>query len=240
MKSLFLACLKPFFSVLPPRVRGEMEYRLNDHHLMSSFGGPLNGMAARTEVCRRILTDHGWDMIIETGAYRGTTTEWLCRFGPPVVSMEVSERYFGFTQKRLSHCKHLDLRLGDSAAEMRKLSPVLQEKQTFAYLDAHWEDHLPLRDEISAISEHCAGFAIVIDDFRTPDDPGYGYDDYGPAGACTLEHIAPTLAPDVKIFFPSVPAEKETGKRRGWVVLARGDTTIKLLRECDLLREWVN
>ena len=61
---------------------------------------------------------------------------------------------------------------------------------TLFYLDAHWNDHLPLREEVELALKHFAKAVLIIDDFAVPDDPGYAFDDYGPGKALTLDYLA--------------------------------------------------
>jgi hypothetical protein len=59
---------------------------------------------------------------------------------------------------------------------------------------------------------------ILIDDFQVWDDPGYSFDDYGPARRLTLDYLAPLHAFAPRYFFPLSSAE-ETNASRGCLVL---------------------
>jgi hypothetical protein len=59
----------------------------------------------------------------------------------------------------------------------------------------------------------------VVDDFLVPHDSGYGYDIYD-GRALSLELLA--LPEDVVAAFPSLPAVRETGARRGTLYLGKG------------------
>ena len=63
----------------------------------------------------------------------------------------------------------------------------------------------------------------MIDDFQVPDDPGYGFDDYGEGKVLNLDYLRDVISKfDISVFFPICRSEQETGAKRGCVVLARG------------------
>ena len=93
------------------------------------------------------------------------------------------------------------------------------------YLDAHWNADLPLVEEIGIIASNWSEFIAMIDDFQVPHDEGYGYDDYGDHQRFTLNDFGSTFERYALIpFFPTAPSDRETGHRRGCVVLVgRGE-----------------
>jgi hypothetical protein len=106
----------------------------------------------------------------------------------------------------------------------------------FFYLDAHWNDDLPLADEVDIVFQRCPKAIVMIDDFEVPSDAGYGYDDYGPGKALISGYIRPViLAHQLRAFYPSTPSAADypstpmaaaglavPGRlRRGCVVLAK-------------------
>ena len=58
----------------------------------------------------------------------------------------------------------------------------------FFYLDAHWEDDLPLLEEIEVIFSHRDRATIMIDDFCVP-GTDYGFDDYGAGKTLNLAYL---------------------------------------------------
>jgi hypothetical protein len=90
-------------------------------------------------------------------------------------------------------------------------------KTPFIYLDAHWEEDLPLREELEIIREAWDRAIVMIDDFAVPGDPGYGYDDYGSGKALEQDYLPPM--PGWSLCYPAVPSAEETGERRGCSVL---------------------
>jgi len=60
----------------------------------------------------------------------------------------------------------------------------------------------------------------MIDDFEVPGDPGYGFDDYGPGKALTASYLAPAFREfEPAVAYPSLPSSRESGRKRGCVVL---------------------
>jgi hypothetical protein len=107
----------------------------------------------------------------------------------------------------------------------------------FIYLDAHWNADLPLADELDIVFNACPPAVVMVDDFQVPDDPGYGYDDYGPGQALTADYIAPAVeAFALMPFYPATPAAEERGARRGCVVLVRRGVHTAALASLGLLR----
>lgn len=216
--------------LLPDKTRGRLDYRLGHHTHFYPWGSAFNGQTVRRELCRRVLVTMKPDLIVETGTYRGTTTEFLAQFGVPVVSIESSDRYFEFSRLRLSKFDNVSLIKGSSDEVLEDMGKSGQlDIDVFAYLDAHWYDYLPLREEISTIARCAKSFIALVDDFEVPGDSGYKFDDYGPNGSCTLAYVEDILGPGVRVFFPTVSSSAETGVRRGYCLIAAGESNIAML-----------
>lgn len=202
------------------------------------FGPAMNGQTARLEATRQIVFRCGIRQIVETGTYRGTTTEWLAGFGLPVATIESHVPSYHFSKLRLRMKENVRVELGSSVKVMPELFREMDATlPTLFYLDAHWEEYLPLADEMQLIFPRFRSAVVLIDDFEVPGDAGYTYDDYGPGKALTHEYLAACVQPGMKIFYPSVPAEQETGRRRGWVVVTAEEMAARL-KGVELLREY--
>jgi predicted O-methyltransferase YrrM len=193
--------------------------------LRQSWGGPFNGQAGRAKIFESIAQIQKPRLIVETGTFRGTTTEKLAEVGVPVVTIEAGHRNYAYARVRLRKFSNVRLCFGDSRQQLREvfraMGPAQRPGQLFAYLDAHWNADLPLAEEIDIVFRWDPGAIIMIDDFRVPDDPGYGYDDYGAGRSLTSEYLEPAnKAFNFARFFPSLPSSEESGARRGCVVLA--------------------
>jgi hypothetical protein len=181
----------------------------------------MNGQTARLELCRQILTGFDIRQIVETGTFRGTTTEWFAQFGRPVVTFEVSERFATFSELRLRKYPNVQIVRGNSVDGLRTLlhDGVHRMSTVFYYLDAHWGHYLPLADELRLITAQSPRAIVLIDDFAVAGDADYEFDDYGPGKVLNLDYLVANGFRDLSVFFPATPARLETGRRRGYVLL---------------------
>ncbi|MGJ7582376.1 hypothetical protein ACSFA3_19540 [Variovorax sp. RHLX14] len=204
--------------------------------LQMCWGGPLNGQSGRKAIFEQILGVSKFDGILETGTFRGITTEWLAEhYAGPIATCELEKLYLLQAQNRLSKYSNVTLSLLDSREFLtRSLDNTAHDDQLFIYLDAHWKDDLPLARELEIIDQSGVKAIIAIDDFRVPGDPGYKYDDYGPGRALTIDLIEFLKTKGYRIYFPALPSNLEDGSKSGVCVLTR--LMIQELDACDLLR----
>lgn len=211
-----------FASRLPGRVAARLDH-LRPGYAMG-WGGPFNGQQLRQEVFVELCRAIPFAAIVETGTFRGTTTEYMHQVsGLPIYSVESSGRFYHYARRRLSRYPQILVHQADSTKFLRTLSgeqPGLVSHPVLFYLDAHWYDYLPLADELEIITRHWRSPVILIDDFQIADDPGYGYDDYGAGNRLSIEYLSPTVLGGFEVFAPSAPASDDTGYRRGYAVLA--------------------
>jgi len=207
--------------------------------LSAGFGGPFNGQERRTQAVRDIFAKVPFQSIVETGTYRATTTLFLSQLADvPVASIEVNSRYYHYAQRQLKRAPNVTLIRGDSTTVLRSLPARApwNRDPVFFYLDAHWRKYLPLPAELEAIREGWPSFAVLIDDFQVPGDPGYAYDDYGPGQALEPAILTPLEGAPIVIYWPAAPSSEETGGRRGWIVLASAGQVDDSLRSIQTLR----
>jgi hypothetical protein len=136
-----------------------------------------------------------------------------------VWSCESQSVYYKAARRRFRDNPAIHLWHGDSIGFLTaaaKDSDVPKRDSLF-YLDAHWEAHLPLREEVQIVIESWQNPWIVIDDFQVADDPGYVYADYGPGSALVLDYLEadPRWVP----LYPAIRAADETGSKTGCIVL---------------------
>lgn len=182
---------------------------------------PFNGQERRIEIVREIAETFGIQRVVETGTFRGSSTGlMLGMFGKPVASVEADPRFHAYAQRQIGHLDKVDLTLGDSRSFLRDLAARQDWTTwpTFFYLDAHWEHDLPLADELEIIAAAWPRAVVMVDDFEVPDDPGYGFDDYGGERALTAAYLPHAVA-DWGLFYPAAASSEETGSRRGCCVL---------------------
>lgn len=224
-------------SFVPASVKGSLRHARGLHSDFYPFGFAMNGQTARLEAVRQIFYRCGIQSIIETGTFRGTTTEWFAGFGATVMTIESYAPAFEFSVRRLRRFKNVSVRLGSSSDILPEYLPsVGRTVPTMIYLDAHWEGHLPLAEELATICRHLDRFVVIVDDFEVPGDPGYTFDDYGPGKALTAAYLENSAGRGLTRFYPSVASTEETGVRRGWVVLTGDPAFIETLATMELLR----
>lgn len=212
------------------------DFELLSSDLQMCWGGPLNGQTGRRAIFEQLLETVKFDAILETGTYRGITTEWLAhRYAGPISSCELEKIYLRQAQSRLSKYPNVSLNLLDSRKFLaRELGAAAPGSRFFIYLDAHWKEDLPLVQELEIIDESGLAAIVAIDDFRVPGDSGYQYDDYGPGKALTIELLQFLKTKGYRIYFPALPSIQEDGSKRGVCILTR--LMINDLDACDLLR----
>src|SRR6187551_1980564 len=160
---------------MPARIGARRDLRRPE---LSSGYGVLNGQAGRQAAVTGMFQRIEFDLVVETGTYRGTTTEFLRSLtSAPIVTIEVDERLAFYSQARLRALPNLRVVHGDSATEIRRLvfHKGRDARLPFCYLDAHWHTRLPLRWEILEVLSAFPECCILIDDFEVPTDPGYRF-----------------------------------------------------------------
>jgi hypothetical protein len=217
--------------------------------------GPFNGQTARQALFVDIVAKIQPHAIVETGTFLGVTTELMSQTGLPVFTIELHPRNLGFARARFWRRPNVKLFHGDSRIGLRRLFDgalhPLSDLTVFFYLDAHWNDDLPLAEEINIVFSRCPLAVVMIDDFEVPSDAGYGYDDYGPGKALVSAYIRPVIsAHQLRAFYPSTPSVEDypstpmaaaglaaPGRlRRGCVVLAKEACHEPVLASIPLLR----
>ncbi len=138
------------------------------------WGGPLNGQVGRQAIFRQLLGAIEFDVILETGTFRGITTQWFAEnFSGSIASCDQDRLYILQAQHRLSGYAHVKVHLKDSREFLREqLGALPPRSKVLFYLDAHWHNDLPLAEELRIIVEHEVNAVIAVDDFRVPGDAG--------------------------------------------------------------------
>jgi hypothetical protein len=112
--------------------------------------------------------------IVETGTYQGDSTRALATFGPAVITIEIDRQRFE-SATDLDQIPNVRRLHGDSAEVLHLILPYLAGPILY-YLDAHWNAHSPLLDELEAIARGPACPVIAIHDFFNPMHPEYSFD----------------------------------------------------------------
>lgn len=205
---------------LPPGLAGRLDLLRPSY--WASWGGPLNGQERRREIVRELAREVRFDRVIETGTYRGTSTEFFSAvFGVPVATVEANLRHFTYSSRRLAVQREVSVELGDSRAFLRRLAerPGARDETVFIYLDAHWEKDLPLAEELTIIASAWPRAVVMIDDFQVPGDSGYAYDGYGPGKLLVEEYLPAAALKGWSLFYPIAGSDQETGSKSGSCVV---------------------
>jgi len=204
--------------------------------LQACWGGPLNGQVGRQAIILDLLNLLQPIAILETGAFRGISVEWFAQhYERPIFSCEKEKLYFLQAQRRLGAFRNVVLRLQDCRPFLQEILESLStSERILIYLDAHWQHDLPIREELTTVFARHLESVVVIDDFRVPDDPGYGWDDYGSHGSIELSLLEGVMPSDTRLFFPRLRSNEETGAKRGCCIMASGSA--HLIDSCHLLR----
>lgn len=221
------------------RCLGRIDYYSRTKGKFYPWGSAMNGMASRLEATRQMIHTLAIEEIVETGTYRGTTTEWFAQFRRPVETVEISERFSTFAKMRLGKFENVKVVKSSSVPFLKdRISRTSADTRLLFYLDSHWEDHLPLSEELELIFSYYSQCTVLVDDFEVEDDPGYGFDQYSPSKRLTLGYISQASLPELFYFYPAAPSKEETGLRRGWIVLTSSLALANKLRALPLLREF--
>ena len=211
-----------------------------DHRRGGRHVAPLNGQDGRAAIMEAIVRICTIEQIVETGTYRGATTAWFTQFGLPVHTVEANRRFAHLARLRFASEPLVHAFEMDSATFLEALAneDKLTGAVTLFYLDAHWGERLPLAEELRTVARAFTSSVVVVDDFRVADDPDYGFDDYGPGKRLDLEYVMTTGVSGLTAFFPALAGAKETGARRGCVVLTTHVGLADKLRGLPLLRPY--
>src|SRR5262245_57492187 len=179
----------------------------------SSWGGPFNGQRHRLTIFHELSEIYRFKTIVETGTYRGTTTQFFASLRHArVYTIEADAWNYGYCRARFSLNRHVNLLWGDSRASLHRLAQSgYLASPPFFYLDAHWTDDLPLAEELEIIFTNWPDAAVMIDDFKVEGDARYEFDDYGDGQRLCIEYIL-TIINKFKtaVYFPSMEGENET------------------------------
>jgi len=198
----------------------------------------FNGQENRARVFAAIDAEVPFANYVETGTFLGMTTDFLARRakarGAQVHSCEINDRHHAIATRTVGHLPNVDLQRANSVDFLAALAPRISRSQNFVYLDAHWNDYLPLRDELSII-RGWGNTVVLIDDFKVPFDPHFGWDKYDEDREICLEHIAGTFGNN-PVYFPNYPANEERVPPRGYCMIAFSRLLQDLLDKVPLLK----
>ncbi len=170
------------FNFFVAKIKNYIPYQLRRYAKGAAFGGDpfLKEMVISLSKTKMISS------CVETGSFRGDTTLFLAKVFPDIFkySIEINDEYFRESAWRVRNYKKSILIKGSSPTEIKKLikDNTLGDLPLF-FLDAHWNDYCPTKDELLLISEINKAI-IIIHDFEVVGQPEYGV--YRPKGIAVV------------------------------------------------------
>lgn len=145
-----------------------------ENFVMGVEKGAVEDLYAYNEF-QKLIGEFQIRKIIETGTYYGWSAIKLAEFGLPVKTIELSKENYNIAKKNMDGIANIEILFGSSPDI---LSKIIEEKEEglLLFLDAHWEEYLPLRDELKVCIEKRIKPVIIIHDFYV--DGKFGYDSY--------------------------------------------------------------
>ncbi len=145
------------------------------------------------QVVKKLKDDFGLRNFVETGTYFGETSFFFSGLFDKVFTCDVTDyprRIEFYCRPNLTY---------ETKTSPRFLLDHLNETRlhSFFFLDAHWFDYWPIRDELKIIFDSCADPVIIVDDFDGKQ--GLGYDTYAGV-ALDFDYIADLVPLNFKYF----------------------------------------
>lgn len=166
-----------------------------------------------------LIKKHSIDLVIETGSFYGHTTKQFAKMVKRVITIEANAEYYREACENLKDFKNVKPFYGESQKVLPSLlDKRVQKKKVLFFLDAHWQEHCPLNDELAAIAAAGMKPVIVIHDFKVPGHPTLGFDTYN-GKALSIGFVYDSL---VKIYGPTFDYHYNVvaaGARRGCVFI---------------------
>lgn len=135
----------------------------------------------------------GINLFVETGTCYGSTALWASENFPYVYTFEKHEGTYNVARSRIPEYGIIDLKLKDSVDGLRGLIPLLKpDVKILFFLDAHFDKHCPLIDELKAIADSGIKPVIAVHDMFVPGRPDLGYDTWN-GKRFTFEWLKPHL-----------------------------------------------
>jgi len=159
------------------------------------------------ETVRRLQEDFDLKMFVETGTYEGDTSLLMSHFFEDVYTCDIEDhnKPIEFLLRR-----NLTFRVLDSRKFLESIKTQVSQR-TFFFLDAHWYDDWPIREELGWVFTNSDRPVVAIDDFDTKS--GVDFDSFQGRNL-DMDLIAPFVPQDYKFFYSG-----RTYRNRGMVFL---------------------
>lgn len=164
---------------------------------------------------------------VETGTFLGYTSAFVRRaFKTPVFTSEINATRYLVSRAYLAWALGTTISHSSSTDFLARVcdESTIGNNPMF-YLDAHWEEYMPLPDELATVAKQCEKALILIDDFYVPWEPRFLYDEYPDVRIDleTLDRSLGALRKDISVYLPAYsPDQDPTGKGIGFAVVLMG------------------
>jgi hypothetical protein len=187
----------------------------------------FNLEAIRAYIFWKLHRLHNCSSFVETGTLYGNTAGFTNRvFKTPVFTAELNSTHHLVSKANLAWARGVTQYKASSPDFLNQVcqGSAIGDNPMF-YLDAHWNEFMPLPDELTIIAENCDKAVILIDDFMVPWDDRFLYDEY-PDIRIDVEIINKWLRPireDISVYMPSYdPGSDPSGKGIGFAIILMG------------------
>jgi hypothetical protein len=164
----------------------------------------------------KTLTSHAIPQMtwIETGTYRGSTTRYLAKRYPKVISIEPSPIFYRYSSSRLKRLLNVELTFGRSEDVFENLLKSTTPEVNI-WLDGHYSEGgtylgdsiSPILSELDIISKNLEAFsriAIFVDDVRLFQKSPSDNSDYPPLNSlivwCSVNSLRWEIQNDIFII----------------------------------------
>lgn len=178
------------------------------------------------------------EVFVETGANVGSTLGYVARTFPRLdcLACEPDREACEAAAAHAGVRAHVAVWNETSQAFLRRLERERSEVFSLtplAWLDAHgYGFEWPLREEVNVLTRCFASGFLLVDDFRVPHEPRFGFDAYQ-GQECSFEYVRDAIAPRVawRLYLPAYSeATSPWHPLRGWGLLQFGKTLDELDR----------
>lgn len=161
---------------------------MKEPNLMPFQNEPFNGDRYIEQEFLKLKARFNIRNAVETGTCLGSTTIFLSNNFEKVYTIEISRSFLNIARQKFISHKNIEVFEGDSVEVLSNNLNHLND-QTIYFLDAHWLDNCPLKNELCAIKGRKP--VIVIHDFYVPGS-SLGYDSYN-GQPFTFEWLKPQI-----------------------------------------------
>ncbi len=157
--------------------------------LMPFQEAPFNGDKHLEAEVLRLKKEFHIDVILECGTCLGSTTIWMAQNFQRTHTIEINQHYHEIAHKRMMEQSgtfkdHILCNwFGDSVKILPKIfKHTIEEfairEKCMIFIDSHWQNNVPMLEELAIIAATNIRPVIIIHDFLVPGHPELGFDSY--------------------------------------------------------------